>query len=508
MPLIPTYQPDNIRPYDFSGLKEAFGQWTQNIAKAAQEDRLKKQAIQKVMSEYNSAMPWIENHKETASKMIEQFENRYAEMLTYDKNGKIKRFFGEPQLTDSEYVELQQMAAQMGQQFDKWKKADETMLKYTDEYKKNAQKYDSETFNIVDSDYKASGELTRSPLEVKPANVYDYISKLDPRTPDQLKQDTVPSGNTWITKSLDPEIQRQLYWQAATTDFSFQKGMVDMMMRDNTLSTNDKIQYIMGIMAPNLPYDKPSEYMNNTALREQVYKTYDEASRIVKEYQNERKFNPRLIEAAAYYDDQRFGLSKRIGKGGSRINETLYNYDQREARQKAEQEKEYTPTQEREYNIEGVPVTGIDLSRNSKTRLNNFQLPKGSYTMDRKEEIENPEYVKIKSKMENAKGRDKKNLERQLKDIPEMISRPRVDKSFIKDIGTADYEVVTYGEDGSGNKVIILKEPDRKDEYGEIRKGRYIFIPMEGNEEILKQINKNFKKDQEQQPELLDIPGF
>ena len=450
MPLIPTYQPDNIRPYDFSGLKEAFGQWTQNIAKAAQEDRLKKQAIQKVMSEYNSVMPWIENHKETASKMIEQFENRYAEMLTYDKNGKIKRFFGEPQLTDSEYVELQQMAAQMGQQFDRWKKADETMLKYTDEYKKNAQKYDSETFNIVDSDYKASGELTRSPLEVKPANVYDYISKLDPRTPDQLKQDTVPSGNTWITKSLDPEIQRQLYWQAATTDFSFQKGMVDMMMRDNTLSTNDKIQYIMGIMAPNLPYDKPSEYMNNTALRE----TYDEASRIVKEYQNERKFNPRLIEAAAYYDDQRFGLSKRIGKGGSRINETLYNYDVK----KTKDEKE-------KFNISDIPKTKLNFGgatifakdlRGKGYALQNIDRPNGtSYKFD-----ENKGWIAVTSdELSGEKYYDK--------ETDEYKNAPRISV----DIVAVD------------DKNIYLN-----------RNGELYLIPLEGNESLLKTNKERVKE--------------
>ena len=505
MGLIPISQPDNINAPDFSfNISESMKPVFEAFRIKAQDQRLKKQAVQQIIQQYNSALPWMENHKEKASQLIEEFENQYAQMLTFDKNGKPKRFTGEPELSDSEYLQITQQATQMGIQFDKWKQNDEKMLKETEEYKKNSDKYDSETFNIIDSDYKVTGEYSRSPLEIKPANVYSYISKLDPRTPDEIKRDTVPSGNTWVTKSLDPEIQQQLYWQAATNDFAFQKGLVDMMMRDNTMSTNAKIEYIKGILAPNLPFDKPGEYMKNPALRNAIFKTHDEAIRIVNEYQTERKFDPRLIEAAAYYDDQYFGLSERIGKGGTRTNETLYNYDQRKARQKAEQEEEYMPTPEREFNFNGIKVTGVDLSRNTKAKLSNYQLPKGSYTVETKNEIENPEYIKLKNKIENSEGREKRKLEKQLKNIARTVPGTEANKQSLQGV-TSDFEVVTYGADETGKDVIILKEPDITSGGIMVEQGRFIIVPMKGNEYILSQINKNFEKDQENIDDPLEL---
>ena len=125
MGLIPISQPDNINAPDFSfNISESMKPVFEAFRIKAQDQRLKKQVIQQIIQQYNSALPWMENHKKQASQLIEEFENQYAQMLTFDKNGKPKRFTGEPELSDSEYLQITQQATQMGIQFDKWKKDD------------------------------------------------------------------------------------------------------------------------------------------------------------------------------------------------------------------------------------------------------------------------------------------------------------------------------------------------------------------------------------------------
>lgn len=513
MALIPTYQPDNIKPLDFSGIGQSMQNVNYLFKQRAQDQRLKKQAIQKAMIEYNSAEPIMKKHQEVMTEAIDMLQEEYANMLTYGEDGKVKRGFGEPKITDKEYLQWMQNAAKLGVQAEKWKKDTDQVYKEVEEYKKNTVKYDPRTFNLRNSDWSVTGEYELPLLEAAPANVYEYLSKLDPRTKDELSFATSKKavGNEWeITiQSLNPEIQRQLYYTAANNDYAFQKGLVDMMMDDNALTKDQKIEYIRGIIAPNLPYDKPGEYMQNEAVRKQIFKAHEEAMRVVDEYEVERKFDPRIIDAAAHYNDERFGLSQRIGMGGSyrTPNETMINYDARKARE----EKEFEPTEQRTYTIDGVPVEGVDLSRSTKTILSNFQLPKGSYTME-----VGQAKSQLESMTERANELESKGEKKKAKEIRDKINkgeyssetRQSTIKKTLSDTKTADYEVVTYGKDGSDNNVIVIKEPDTEDSYGKEVKGRYIFVPMEGNESILNQINKNFKKDQESQSDLIEIPGF
>jgi hypothetical protein len=267
----------------------------------------------------------------------------------------LKKIIGEPRLTDEEYVKLMSKASMIAKNFADRKKSDEAFAKDLETLKTDTKGiYDTEKADMAINDFNITKRYKGGMLEVAPVNVFSYLDKLDYRDDKDKQPIVTPKGNSfeYTVKGLDPSEQKQIYYSKAKSDYAFQKGLTDMMMRDNSMSTQNKIDYIVGTMVPNI-----NELdINNPAHRDIISKTYEKANQAVREYQNERKFDPRLIEAAIQYNDQFYNLSKNIGaeKKWTKFNESLYNDTIKRNRDKADEKTEVEFPPARPLNIYGI----------------------------------------------------------------------------------------------------------------------------------------------------------
>jgi hypothetical protein len=316
----------NFQPLQMPDYTQGIQFLVESYKKSQEEQRLKKAAIAQKKAEFSSGLEYLGNHQKQASQDIEEFEDYVTKLGTFerDANGeflenKKKRGFGngEPRYSDADMAEINAMAISLAKKHESWKIQDQRYITDEEKYKNGAPgQYDPEVYDIVARDTKAGVPYNqRSMLEAAPINPYEAIGKLDIRTEDEKAAATKTQlvGNTWVTTraGLPSNVQKQIYYNEAKTNFPFQKGLVDMMMKNGGTYT-EKVNYIQGVLMPQMS-DADFDYEDPTNMR-LMAEARGEAIRIANEYYNERKFNPRLIEAASYYDDQKYGLSKEIGK--------------------------------------------------------------------------------------------------------------------------------------------------------------------------------------------------
>lgn len=414
--LIPEYsinRPVNGQ-LDFSMFNDVIDGLKERGYNIQQQQRLKEQAINKQLSSIDPVKDLIPMMQQKASEAITELNNKWAERITYDKGvrgvSKLKRHLGlEPSLTDEEAAQTLQEAAQLAAKLDSLRNDFQEVNKETTEFNKNRDLYDPREYEMRVNDFYATGERPIdengrpiSFLSPKPKDVFSDITDkaLDIRS--EADKKPIVTRNGWnITtevKGLEPELQMHLYNQKADNDPGFQKGLVNALLTSNAMSKEDKISYIMGNIDPQgfsidremLPDNlKPLYDANAKQRRAEVEKMFIDLD--VK-----NKYDPRLIEAAKDYGSQIIGLQKKIGEGYKRteIDPVLYHQSIKDAKDKSdkvEEESKNTPISKTSVNKVGFQLNDFyDASTVDpvKRDLSGYQLPKGSYKLEKTSTID------------------------------------------------------------------------------------------------------------------------
>jgi len=483
MSLIPSFPTVNYgaRPIDFSPMFNTLDQINEQRKQKAQEQRLKKQKIDSFISEYDPTELASDIHRKTAAEKIRIFEEDYAKLMTFekDKQGKITNIVKrDPKISDVDYSSLTTKAAKLYKEFSKWKSDDEAMSKYTEEFNKNPDKYDMLTYTNALSDYQQTGELSKKVLDVSSANPFIYFAsnkEFDTRNEFDKKPTQIMVGDKIksFVKGMNPQEQDQIYYGEANKNYALQKGLVDSMMGDHRYSTQEKLDYIAGNMAGTQLFVDPKRAAldKNYAWRQEqlIKSTYSKAQEVLTKYQNEREFDPYLIQAAIDYGADELKINRSWAQGSERLeqNKTLYDDTVKRARDKSEDEKEnkdLIKTEKR--NIVGYDLkkyNDISAAPNTKRDLEGLEPLKGLYYLEKPEKEGDYKVERKNSPKESAK--------------PE------------------NFLVEGYDTD-EGVIVLTKKTSSQSDEEkGDIE--RKYFLPIKGNEEILDRLKKNklFKEE-------------
>lgn len=479
----------------------AINQMTQmNNQERIKQNMAREGYMRKVIQDTNYSDLVSDRNRMTTAKAVQSLEDfmTNAYMYEMDDDGsftsKRKRFMGKPTISAKESAVMQQMAAKMAQEVGRLRMEEEQLAKAEAAYKnpKNQGVYDPEIVEANIQNYYQYGVYPEEGfLSAAPVSVHSWTrdKQFDTRPTEQRKPNVSQEGNydVYTYPSAPEEYQMATWREQMATDEGKQKGAVKDMFVDvenGKVSMDEVKALVMGAVG----YDPQTP--------ESVYGASQQADAILGGYGNSRKYAPDLIEAATNYWEMN-GAWKNIGAGSQ---QRKFNDARAQRRIKEAEEAAYTPTQVRDYDIQGEEVQGVDLSNTTKTKLNNFQLPTGSYKIVT-EEV-NSNQAKIDAKKEevaNSQGRKKRIAEREVKNLQSTGKTVKKKaKEVIDDKETGDYEVVTYGKyKGENNQVIVLKKSG-KDKYGNSIPDEYIFVPMEGNEDLLSNIDKNFKKDKEE----------
>jgi len=368
------------KPLDFSLLSDAIDKINWQRMQVAKEQRLKINEIEKQVKDFDPGKIMGERNQIAAAKELKDFHDQLVKDVTYQKDEKggllhkLRQKIGtEPTLTDEENAQLMQKGAELAAKYKQWDDWSKQASKIKDAYVNNPGKYDPINYQMYMGDYMESnnGSGLKNALQPAPVNPMDpkILGELDPRTPEQKKLGAPvlsPDGKTITSTqpSADPEKATMAYYQRSHSDYAYQRGLVDAMMGDKNTTPQQKIEYIMGTLAEGAISDPQVAQMAR-----------QEATRMVQDYQNNRNFDPKLIESAIFYGDHVLKIPSLIGKGYTKtaLNLGRINHDANKA---ADQKTSIIqPTVVEFPGLTSNNYVSTSQMSNADTELKHFTLP-------------------------------------------------------------------------------------------------------------------------------------
>jgi hypothetical protein len=443
-----------------------------------QTNRLKNKAIETSLEKLS--MSELLNTKN--SELAQQAYDKITETMTNAMMTNKGNDFWGPQIDDKEYADIMNQIKTLdgyitGLRNDEKLVAEQEKI-YRDEYLNDKGTFDLKLSARNFKNYWETGEKPEDGMFLVPNGVPSSTWMSDSKyyTKEQSQPHTLADGTRVFPDA--PDDYKLDQYQRGMQNYANRKGLAEEMVTPLfTGYANEKDvkaidDSLNGVLASAGFTDRGAIERKKMEMTKKLFET--------------GKLDPLLGQAAEEWG-YRTGKYKQIAKG----------YSSRNDKTSAE-DTANIPQTPKTYNINGIEVKGVDLSRSSKTTLSNYQPPEGSYAM----RVTTPKSEKEQLNAEIAKAQrngDKKRVKELQKQVAtaSTTTSPRVDKTKISATTTADYEVVTYGKDPQGKSVVVMKQKDYTNPAGIVVKGEYIITPLEGQEELLKQINKNFKQPTE-----------
>jgi hypothetical protein len=498
MALIPEYPIINYgaKPLDFSPLENVIQQKKQEREKAARESRQRYMDIEDKVNNLDIAASKLPEFQNQASDRINELRDHIGKIFTYEGDGKggftnkLKRQTnGEPQISDKEYVDIMSKFTDISKSINSSMQSVQAANEDTEAFKKDkGDNFDPITFSKYMGDFEKGGKYVKgSALDQKSIDPQKYFSdpKLDPTYEERSKNpiETIQGDNIKkVIPDLDPVKRDMIYYSEARNNYGVGKGLVDNMIADKTHTTREKLDYIKGILL--------GDRINDTSPQglELQNKAESSAVDMLQKYDQQRKFDPSLIEAAAHYNaDPAIGIkmNENIGKGMTSIkpDESLHREKTMEAINEADKEKDSKkPIQEVERTFSGKTYNNyIDLSTQSPdvTTVKNYKLPKDAVKYVEKVNLNTGKREPVGTHGDKAVG-IKNPVETKTTDDYRVAGYDK-QKGIIRLVKANEKALTEYepSDDDNAPKIPISKDEES-----------YI-IPYQGNEYM---IDESFKK--------------